>query len=459
MAGLALKQYQNDIVRWALERPRCAIWARMGAGKTAAMLGYVAARRALGDEAPVLVLAPKHVAVHTWPTEAKKWGQFGLTVSAVSGTAAQREAALAQRADIYTANYENIPWLAKAASPWPFRTVIADEATRLKSFRLRGGGRRAQVLGKLAHRDVENFVELTGTPSANGLIDLWGQAWFLDEGQRLGRTFATFAMTWFRPHPSGFGYVPLRHAADEITARLADICVTISPPTDAGKLVVTDVPVCLPPAAMQTYQQMEQRLFAAVMSHSITAASVAAASIKCRQIASGAVYVDEEPGRESRRWTRVHTAKLEVLQTVIEEAGGAPVLVGVNFRHEVDEIRRVFPQAVEMSGADVVRAWNEGRIPLLLIHPASAGHGLNLQQGGNILVWYSLPWSLELYEQTIERIGPLRQQQAGFDRPTLVYRLLATETIDERIAAALSAKRSVQEAVLESVLRAFKRVE
>lgn len=459
MAGLTLKPYQNDIVRWALEHPRCGIWARMGAGKTAAMLGYVAARRALGDERPVLVLAPKHVAAHTWPDEARKWAHLGVTVSPVIGTPEQRIAALREPADVYTINYENVEWLAHHADPWPFETVIADESTRLKSFRLSGGGRRARALGRLAHRKIAQFVELTGTPTGNGLLDLWGQAWFLDEGQRLGRTFTTFTMAWFRPHPSGFGFVPLRHAAQEIIARLSDICITIQPPVDPGKLVVTDLPVYLPAGAMETYREMERRLYAAVMQDSITAPSVAAASTKCRQIASGAVYVDGEDPEQAKRWTRVHTAKLEVLRTVIEEAAGAPVLVAVNFRHEVAEIQGAFPQAVEFNGADAMRAWNEGQIPILLLHPASAGHGLNLQYGGNILVWYSLPWSLELYEQTVERIGPMRQQQAGFDRPTLVYRLLAKGTIDERIAVALSEKRTVQEYVLTSLVRPLQGVE
>lgn len=220
--------YQELIIDHILRNPRCAVYAGMGLGKSSSTLTALEAMR-LYDDAPALVLAPLRVAEHTWPDEVHKWAQFrDMRVSAIVGNPRQRIAALNTPADIYTTNYENVPWLVDTlGAAWPFRKIVADESTKLKSFRLRQGGKRAQSLARVAHEYADVFIELTGTPCPNSLIDLWGQVWFVDRGLRLGRTFGAFRDRWFRQHPSGFGYEALPNAQREIEALLRDVCITI----------------------------------------------------------------------------------------------------------------------------------------------------------------------------------------------------------------------------------------
>lgn len=452
---MRLHDYQRDIIEHILTHKRCAVWAPMGAGKTAATLGALAAIQVVEGRTPALVIAPRRVAVDVWPAEAKKWeSAFGLTCVAVAGAAEQRLAALGRDADVHTINYENLPWLMEVyGSRWRWGVVVADEATRLKSFRLRGGGRRAKALAQVAHAPgLTHFIELTGTPSPNGLMDLWGQIWFLDKGQRLGRTLDSFRERWFTPAADRFGapawgYTPLPHAFKEVQQLLSDICRTIDPPFAVDQPVITDVPVVLPPAVMRAYRKLEQEAFVKLANEKeVTAANAAVLTNKCRQYANGAV-LDEHGVAHV-----VHDAKLEALESIINEAGGAPVLVVYEYVADDKRIRRRFGGA-SIADAGAMDRWNRGELPLMTMHPASAGHGLNLQHGGNRIVFFGLSWNLEHYLQAIERIGPLRQRQAGYDRPCLVYRIIAKDTIDEDVALRLASKRSVQDVLLDAMRR------
>ena len=445
-----LHSYQQEALDWLYERPRTALWMPMGGGKTVSTLTALDDLSFVEDVFPVLVLAPKRVAVTTWPEEPIRWAHLHhLRVSVVTGTPKQRQKALDTPADIYTMAYDNLSWLCETlGEAWPFVTVVADELTRLKSFRIRQGSKRAGALGRVAHTKVKRFVGLTGTPGANGLKDLWGQTWFLDKGERLGRTFTAFEQRWFTRGYDGFSLQPLPHAQEEIQDLLQDICLTVTGlPVDEP--IRNPIYVDLPPAARAVYDEMEDEMFAQIGAEGIEAANAAVRTQKCLQIANGAIYTNEGTG-----WETVHDAKLEALDSVIEEANGAPVLVAYNFKHDLVRLRHRFPKArVLDADLDTIRQWNAGRIEVLLAHPASAGHGLNLQDGGNILAFFGLNWSLEEHMQIIERIGPTRQKQAGYDRPVFVHYIMARDTVDDMVLDRLTSKRTTQEVLLEAMKR------
>jgi len=432
-----------------LTHARCAVWAGMGLGKTSATLAALHALD-LVEPGPALVLAPLRVARTTWPDEAQKWEQFrGLRVVPVVGSPADRRAALHRPADIYTTNYENVPWLVEHyGKRWPFRKVVADEATRLKGFRLRQGTVRAKALAQVAH-STARWVNLTGTPAPNGLTDLWGQSWFIDRGQRLMRTFDAFATRWFRDHPSGYGIEPLPHAQGEIETALSDVCLSINARDhmDITDPIVNTIRVELPAKARALYRNLEREMFAEIAGVGVEAFNAAALTQKCMQLANGAVYTDD-----AGAWAEVHDAKLQALESIVSEAAGAPVLVAYNFRSDLARLQRAFPKGRHLdSDPQTVRDWNAGRVPVLFAHPASAGHGLNLQDGGNVLAFFGRSWNLEEHLQIVERIGPTRQAQAGHKRPVFVHHIVAADTIDEQITKRLTAKRAVQDLLLEAM--------
>lgn len=442
--------YQREVIDWITSQRRCAVWAPMGGGKTVSTLLALETLNLVEDVYPALILAPLRVAKTTWPDEVKKWTfSEHLTVSVVAGTAKQREAALRAKADIYAMNYDNLVWLREACGDdWPFKTVIADEFTRLKSFRLRQGGARAAALGKVAHDKVNRFVGLTGTPAPNGVKDLWGQTWFLDKGERLGRTFSAFEQRWFYKGYDGYSLQPYEHTQREVEDKLRDICLTVKG-LDVEEPIVSPLWIDLPPKARKAYDDMENEMYAELEAEGVEAANAAVRTQKCLQLANGAIYL-----QDSREWEEVHDAKLDALESVVEEANGAPVLVAYNFKHDLERLRRRFRQArVLDADSNTIREWNAGRIPILLAHPASAGHGLNLADGGNILAFFGVNWNLEEHMQIIERVGPMRQKQAGHDRPVLIYPILARDTVDEMVMERLSSKRSVQEVLLEAMKR------
>ena len=461
-----LRDYQRIAVRHILTHPRCALWAGMGMGKTLTTLTALAVLRQFGEisaAAPALVIAPLRVASTTWPDEVAKWTHLGLTCAAAVGDVKARSRALRSGTDIIATNFESIPWLVQACGGrWPFGCIVVDESSRLKSFRLHGGSKRARELSRMAFRSPR-IIELTGTPAPNGLIDLWGQSWFLDRGKRLGASFARFIARWFRTERVGsnafaVSYEPYEGAEDEIQQALGDLALSIRAedyfPTDAP--IIQDIRVPMPEPAVKLYKKIEADFFADLEAMGlgegeIDVANAAARSGKCLQIAAGAIY------RDDGTWEDVHDAKLDALRSIIEEAAGESVLVAYHWRADAARIKKAFPEAVILDkNPATIRAWNAGKIRMLLAHPAAAGHGLNLQDGGRRMVLFSPWWALEEYQQIIERIGPTRQAQSGHPRAVFIHRIVAQGTLDDAVLSRLDDKASVQAALLAAASAARK---
>lgn len=450
------RPYQQIIIDHIVDNPRCAVWAGMGLGKTISTLTAIDALDIV-EPGPVLVLAPLRVAASTWPDEIRKWDHLaGITVSPIIGNAAERKAAILKPAKVYTTNYENLPWLLEQVGVnWPWKTVVADESTRLKGFRLRQGGKRARALAKVAFSKIDRFIELTGTPSPNGLIDLWGQVWYLDKGERLGNSYQAFQDRWFRQVRYGsdaheMKLEPYPHSQNEIENRLKDLCVSLNAADhfDLDEPIVNVIRVKLPQKAEKLYRQMESEMFIELESgEEIEAFGAASKTIKCLQLANGAIYTEN-------CWDVVHDEKLDALEDILEEAAGMPVLVAYHFQSDLERLKKRFPKArVLDKNPATIRDWNAGKIPMLFAHPQSAGHGLNLQDGGNIIAFFGHWWNLEEYQQIIERIGPTRQAQAGHKRPVFIHQIIAAGTVDEIVMKRRETKREVQDLLMEAMKR------
>lgn len=442
------------------EHPRCAVFAGMGSGKSGAVLHALNAIEIM-DEGPGLILGPKRVARDVWPDEAKKWSELGTEVVPILGTRTQRLTALGKDRPWFSINYENIPWLVEHLKDqrrkWSFRTLVADESTRLKGARAMGqGGERTNALAKIAFLpQVKRFIELTGTPAPNGLKDLWGQMMYLDQGKRLGTTYTSFKDRWFQRSESGYGVEPLYFAQEQIQERIRDLCLTVDPRDyiQIDDPIEVPIEVELPSSVMDTYRAMERKMFVELShdfeTHAIEAAHAAARTSKCLQIAAGFIY------NELGDAVPIHDEKLAVLDSIREEANGMPLLVSYIFRHDLVMLKKKFPQLKHIDECDTSDDgdWNKGHVPMMAAHPASAGHGLNLQWGSNILVDYTSGWDLEYDDQIIERIGPMRQYQAGLNRPVYRYRIMAHRTADYLVKRRRETKRSVQDILLEAMKR------
>lgn len=447
-------EYQDMITEHILEVDRGAAWAFMGAGKTVATL-TAAELISHVDDSPWLVIGPKRVAENTWPREALKWEHLrNVNVSPIIGTERERLQAIRTPALVYTTNFEQLPWLVEHfGDRWPYRNVVADESTKLKGFRLKNGTQRSTALARVAHTRVNRFIELTGTPSPNGLQDLWGQAWFLDKGHRLGRTYEAFKQRWFQRSFSGFGVDPLPYAQAQIQEALHDLCLTVAA-EDFFALeepVVVNRPIILPARARRIYDDMENQFFAELEDGAqLEAFNAAAKSQKLLQIANGAVYL--EPGKPE--WREVHDLKLQALDEIIEEAGGEPVLVAYNFKSDLARLKHVYPDAVDVGTSKGLLDAQSGKGRVWLGHPASMGHGVDgLQDHCRILAFFGHNWNLEERLQILERIGPVRQMQAGRKKVVFVYNIIAADTVDEVVLERIESKREVQDLLLEAMKR------
>lgn len=350
----------------------------MGTGKSVSTLTALDTLSLAEDIYPVLIIAPLIVARDTWPDEARKWEHLRhIDVMPILGTEAERLTALRYKVDIYTINFENIEWLVEHfGERWPFRTVVVDESRKLKSFRLRQGGKRTAALAKVAHTKIKRMIQLTGAPAPNGLGDLWGQAWFIDAGQRLGRTYSAFTQRWFQRSHDGFGVTPLPFAQEQIQGALADVCLRI----DASDWFDLEEPVhmpqyvALPPKARIKYREMEKEMLTQIDDRTAEAFNAAARTQKCLQLCNGAIYVDplvegeETPG--PKEWREVHDMKLEALKSIVEEANGSPVLVAYHFKSDLARLRKAFPAARVLSDPAQLREFKTGRYEVGLGHPA-----------------------------------------------------------------------------------------
>lgn len=448
-----LHGYQRAAVDHIIDHPFCGLFLDMGLGKTVSTLTAIKRLYGLFEIGRVLVIAPKRVAEDTWTTECAKWEHLrGLSVSKVLGTERQRREALSVPADIYVINRENVAWLVShLGGAWPFDMVVIDELSSFKSSK----SERFRALRRvrpLMHR----VVGLTGTPSPNGLIDLWPQLYLIDMGERLGRTVTGFRTRYFTPGRTNgqvvFDYKARNGSEEEIHRLIGDICISMKAEDYLSLPDLVDIPVevSMPEDCRVRYEAFERDrvLELAKDGTDISAVNAAALTGKLLQYANGAVYDDGKDVHE------LHGAKLDALEEIVEQAAGEPVLVFFQFRHDAQRITKRLKAYCpkEMSGSGDIAAWNAGRIKVLLAHPASAGHGLNLQHGGHIVVWFGLPWSLELYLQANARL-----HRQGQDKPVRMYRIMTRGTMDADVAKALEGKKAGQDALMEAVKARIKK--
>ena len=437
--------YQRYATDFILAHPEAAILLDMGLGKSVISLTAIwelcLNRFEIGR---VLVIAPLRVARDTWPAEIQKWDHLrGLTYSVVVGTEKERRAALMRSASVFIINRENIQWLVEDSGiPFTFDMIVIDELSSFKSWQ----AKRFKSLLKV-RPDVKRIVGLTGTPSSNGLMDLWAEFRILDLGKRLGRFITHYRDAFFLPDKRNqqqvFTYKPRPGAEEEIYRRISDMTISMRA-TDHLKMperVENRVVVRMDDREREIYDRMKADLIVQIKGQEIDAVNVASLSGKLCQMANGASYT------EDHSVVQIHDQKLDALEDLIEGANGKPLLVAYWFKHDLDRIQKRFPQAREIRTSKDITDWNAGDIPVALIHPASAGHGLNLQAGGNTLVWFGLTWSLELYQQTNARLW--RQgQTAG---TVIIHHIITEDTIDERIMDALERKDKTQSALIDAV--------
>ena len=440
--------YQRYAISFLKEHPVSALFLDCGLGKTSITL--TAMNDMLFDSfdiSKVLVVAPLRVATIGWPAELRKWDHLrNIRMSVVSGTASERRKALMADADVYVINRENVQWLIEDSGvPFRFDCLVLDELSSFKNHH----AKRFKALLKV-RPFVSRVIGLTGTPSANGLMDLWAEYRLLDQGKRLGRYITRYRDKWFRPDRRNgmqvFSYKPLPGASDEIYKAIGDVTVSMKS-TDylnMPNLVMAEREVFLSEDEKELYDTMKDELVAEWSGREITASNAAVLSGKLMQMANGMVY-----GDEGSVW--IHDRKLEALADLVEEANGRPILVVYWFRHDYERIAELLQNAgvrfADIRNEKAIADWNAGRLDVGLIHPASAGHGLNLQDGGSTIIWYGPIWSLELHQQTIARLW--RQGQKS--KTVVVLHIVADGTIDGKVLAALRCKENVQNALLEAV--------
>lgn len=450
-----LHNYQRHCVQHIIDHPGSALFLEMGLGKSVTTL--TALDKLIFDYlecGKTLIIAPKFVAEHTWSTEIENWEHLKhLRVSKVMGTQKQRLAALREKADLYIINRENVVWLVSHyGGGWPFDTVVIDELSSFKSAK----SSRFKAL-RMVRPKIRRIIGLTGTPSPNGYIDLWPQLYLLDQGERLGKTLGEYRRTFFNEGLKK-GHVVYNYTLKsdpwfgaqeyekEIFRRIGDICISMKSKDwlELPPRINRTVKIRLSPSVQAQYDDFEKKMVLALNDEDeITALGAAALSNKLLQFANGALY------DEDKKWHEVHQVKLEALEEILEEADGKPVLVFYSYKSDVDRImdhfRKYKPRKMEDSKVDIPD-WNKGKIKLFLLHPASAGHGLNLQAGGNIIVWFGLPWSLELYQQANARLD-----RQGQKKSVIVHHLVASKTMDQDVMLALDRKEGKQEALMQAV--------
>lgn len=441
--------YQAYAIDYIENHPIAAVFLDMGLGKTSITL--TAIKNLLFDSFEVhkvLVIAPLRVARDTWTAEVDKWDHLQCLICSVAvGTEAQRIAALMRKADIYIINRENIRWLIEESGlPFDYDMVVIDELSSFKNHNTK----RFRSLMKVRPK-VGRIVGLTGTPAPNGLMDLWAQFRLMDLGQRLGRFITQYRNTYFEPNLRNgqiiYSYRPLPFAEEAIYSRISDITISMKATEHLKmpELISTEYKVQLSDTEDAYYEELKKKLVLDFGNTEITAANAASLCGKLSQMANGAIYDD---GGEV---IDIHDRKLDALEDIIEASNGKPILVAYWFAHDFDRItarlKKLHIPHSRLDDSESIRRWNKGEIPVALIHPASAGHGLNLQSGGSNIVWFGLTWSLELYQQTVARLW----RQGQTESTVVVQHIVAAGTIDERIVKALAKKEHTQTALIDAV--------
>lgn len=434
--------YQQFATDFILNQSICCLMLDMGLGKTVITLTALW-QLALDsfDVSRVLVIAPKRVAEDTWPKELAKWEHLtGLTSSLVLGSAAERKAALQRKAFLYIINRENVTWLVKNHY-WDFDMVVIDELSSFKSNK----AERFKAMKKVRPM-ITRIVGLTGTPAPNTLLDLWPQMYLMDMGQRLGRFIGGFRDRFFLPDKRNreiiYSYKPREGAEDAIYALISDICISMKAADylDMPERIDNRIEVSMSPKERKLYDDFQKDMVLSIGDEELDAVNAAALSNKLLQMANGAVY------GEDKKVIPIHDRKLDVLEDLVEAANGKPLLVAYWYKHDLQRIKARFKNARCIDTAKDIDDWNAGKIPLALIHPASAGHGLNLQDGGCTIVWFGLTWSLELYQQLNARLW-----RQGQKHTVVIHHIVTKGTHDEDVMRALENKDTRQSALIEAV--------
>lgn len=442
-----LHAYQEKAVQFILRHPRAALWLDMGLGKTVSTLTAIAELIRSGEVATVLVATKKLIALQTWPDEVRKWDQLrDLKVTPIIGSKEARTKALALGADIYTINVENLSWLFSERLKYkcPFDMIVLDESSLFKN----GAARRSKVMRFICDK-VSRVVALTGTPAANGYMDLWGQYRLIDKGERLMGYITHFRNRYFYPQVS-HGHITYKWglkdgAKEAIERQIADITLSMTAKDylELPETIVNDIYVELPDKALKRYDKFKDEAVLELKGKTITAANAAALSGKLMQAANGAIYTEEGDDK----WEELHRAKIDKLKEIMDTAV-SPVLIAYTYRHDreriLDALKDYEPR--DASNPDAIRAWNRGDLPCLIGHPASVGHGLNLQAGGHTIVWFGLPWNLEYYDQFNARLA-----RQGQTERVIIHRLLANHTIDVRVAHVIGDKGDRQKGLIEAL--------
>lgn len=437
--------YQKRAIELTIEKTKIGLFLDMGMGKT--VITMTAIQELMYDRfqvSRVLVIAPKRVAEDTWTREHAKWDHLkALRISKVLGNSQQRIRALEAEADVYVTGRDNVIWLIKYYQHlrrWPFDMIVIDELSSFKNPQ----AKRFRALRKVMPL-VDRVVGLTGTPSPNGLMDLWAEIYLLDQGERLGNTLGAYREKYFRPGARN-GYVvykwePFRNAQKEIEDKINDICISMSAADylTMPKRIDNVIPVRLSPEEAEAYKRMERDQLLRIEGDDITALNAAAVMTKLLQIANGSVYTTEG------KTVKIHEAKLEALAEIVDTTD-SPVLVFYSYKHDLSAVRSRIKGVRVLETEEDIADWNGGKVRVLLAHPASVGYGLNLQDGGHVIVWYGLTWSLELYQQANARL-----YRQGQEKPVIIHHLIALGTVDEDVMAALRNKNTDQAALLAAL--------
>jgi hypothetical protein len=436
-----LHDYQNRAIDFICHNDKCALWLDMGLGKTVSTLTAITDLIDSFTVERVLIIAPLRVANNTWHNEIANWQHLqGLTYSICTGSANKRIDALNRTADIYIINRENIPWLVKHyGDKWPFDMVVIDESSSFKSAK----AQRFKELKKVL-KHVDRLVELTGTPTSNGLLDLWAQMYLLDYGERLGRNMTVYKSRFFESDYMGYKFTPRKDAEQQIYDLIDDLCMTMlaSDYLELPQRIDLRVPVSLPTKLHDEYKQLERDFVAMLNDEEVAVFNAATLAGKLLQFCNGAVYTNEQ-----KDYVELHDLKIKALQDIVDDNPSENILVAYNYKTDLVRLQKAFPDAVVLDKAgDCIADWNDGKIKMLLAHPASAGHGLNLQHGGSMIVWFGLNWSLELVQQFNARL-----YRQGQTKPVRVVSIVTDGCIDDKVIDAIHNKAQTQNDLLNAL--------
>lgn len=443
-------EYQKKAIAYIIEHEKCGLFLDMGLGKTVITLTAIEDLMYNQFEIEkVLVIAPLRVAESTWSTECEKWEHLRhLKISKILGTPTQRRLALYSNADIYIINRENVPWLCNELSndAWAFDMVAIDELSSFKN----PSSQRFKHLRKYIFKS-NRVVGLTGTPSPNGLIDLWSQIYLLDGGVRLGKTITSYRQNYFLPDKCNaqviYSYKPKENTDNLIHQAISDICLSMSAKDylTLPQRIDNIMPVYLSEKEKLQYDEFEKNSYLEFINGEITALSKASLINKLLQFSNGAVYSDDG-------YIEVSDKKIKALQEIMDTSQGQPILCFYSYKHDVERIQKIIPDAKVLKSNDDIQSWNRGEISLLLVHPASAGFGLNLQHGGHIIVWFGLTWSLEQYQQANARLYRQGQTQS-----VIIHHLITQGSVEHRVMDSLQGKKDVQDDLLSALKLKYER--